>query len=144
MVKKYGLFIIILLVIIQFRQIDKSNPEYNIKQSIENTSAISQKHFITIKNSCFDCHSYTTRYPWYTNIAPLSWWIKGHIDHGREKLNFSVWGSYNEGKQSHKLEECIELLENKSMPLTSYTWLHPESRLSKSERQDLIDHLKTL
>ena len=85
---------------------------------------------------------FESKYPWYTNIAPISFWVKGHIDHGREKLNFSLWNDYTKKKQHHKLEECIEEMEENHMPLKSYTWVHPEARLSKSDKAEIINFLK--
>lgn len=30
--------------------------------------------------ACFDCHSNQTTWPWYSNVAPLSWVVSHHID----------------------------------------------------------------
>ncbi len=135
---------LIVFLLMQVFRIDKSNPV-----------SVSESDFITItqpdseianilKSSCYDCHSHKTKYPWYTDIAPFSWWIKGHIKEGRKHLNFSLWGEYNEKKQNHKLEECAEMVGQKSMPLMSYWIAHSEAKLSPDQRQNLVDWFSSL
>lgn len=83
--------------------------------------------------ACFDCHSNETKWPWYSNIAPLSWKIKDHVDNGRNKLNFSEWD-----RPQEDASESAESVEKREMPTSDYTLLHPEARLSSSERAALI------
>ena len=90
-----------------------------------------------IRAACYDCHSHETTYPWYTSIAPVSWWIKNHINEGREELNFSTWSDYEPGRAAHKMEEAAEEVEESHMPLPSYLWIHGEARLSEGERKSL-------
>jgi len=126
-----------ILVLIQFIQIDKANPtskpEHDFVAVVNAPENIAKR----VKHTCYDCHSNTTAYPWYTNIAPVSWWIKGHIKNGRQKLNFSEWGTYDADKRSHKLNECAEWTADYRMPLKSYGWLHPKAQMSDDERQAL-------
>ena len=137
--KKIGIALLVIFVLMQFYRIDKTNPPVNPAEdfiTIENppTSIVS-----ILKDACYDCHSHETKYPWYTNIMPFSQWIKGHIDHGRKKLNFSKWGTYAASKKEHKLEECTEFVVETKMPLTSYLIAHPEARISKAQRKELAD-----
>jgi hypothetical protein len=76
------------------------------------------------QTACYDCHSNQPEYPWYSNIAPLSWWIDDHMEHGKEELNFSEWGSYSKKRRDHKLEEIVEETEAGKMPLPSYRRVH--------------------
>ena len=85
--------------------------------------------------ACFDCHSNQTAWPWYTNLAPVSWLIQRDVDEGRETLNFSTWGSGQEA------DEAAEAVREGSMPPDIYILLHPDARLSESDRQALIDGL---
>ena len=64
-----------------------------------------------IRNSCYDCHSNETKYPWYSNIAPVSWWMKDHIIDGRKHLNFSTFATYDTERQLRKLDESVEMIE---------------------------------
>ena len=146
MLKRKHIFPIlaVLLILIQIFRIDKTNPpideELDFISTMNPPSAIGSK----IKSACYDCHSHESKYPWYTNVAPVSWWIKGHINGGRKHLNFSTWGAYVAGKKEHKIEECIEFLEKKWMPLSSYTWLHSEAKMTDEERTEMIAYFKSL
>lgn len=143
--RKYILPILgVIFLLIQFIRIDKTNPP--IDPNLDFLAAVNPPDVIgkRIKNACYDCHSHHTEYPWYTNVAPLSWWIKGHINGGRKHLNFSTWTTYEKGKQEHKIEECVEMLEKKWMPLFSYTWLHPEAKMTDYEREEMIAYFKSL
>lgn len=89
------------------------------------------------QRACFDCHSHETAWPWYTNVAPVSWMIQRHVDEGREKLNFSDWGNSRE----RELDEIAEVILEGEMPLPNYLPMHPEARLTPAEKQALIDGL---
>ena len=84
------------------------------------------------RRACFDCHSNETRWPWYSNIAPLSWLIQRDVDEGRDELNWSEWGPDEEG------DESAETVIDGSMPPDSYPLLHPEARLSDQEIDALV------
>ncbi len=88
------------------------------------------------QRACFDCHSNETTWPIYTNLPPVSFLLRNHVYEGREKLNFSEWG---QGEQ--EVDEIAEVIEEGEMPMLSYLPMHPEARLSKAERQALIDGL---
>lgn len=85
--------------------------------------------------ACYDCHSNETKWPWYTNIAPFSWYSVNHVEEGRIKANFSEW---NQRHQS----DLAEVVQEGSMPPQSYTLLHPNAKLSKAERDKLLAALK--
>ena len=46
--------------------------------------------------ACFDCHSNETHWPWYSNIAPISWLTQNNVKEGRDELNFSEWNRRQE------------------------------------------------
>jgi mono/diheme cytochrome c family protein len=83
--------------------------------------------------ACADCHSNQTAWPWYSNIAPVSWLITRDVVEGREKLNISAWG-----QQRNEADEAAETVREGEMPLWFYVPLHPEARLSPAEREQLI------
>jgi hypothetical protein len=130
------------LIIAQFFAIDKTNPESDPVKHFINVEKPPQQVADLLKGACFDCHSNNTKYPWYTNVAPVSWWIKGHIDNGREHLNFSNWTDYSAKKANHKLEECYEVLEGKEMPMLTYWLVHPEANLSADQRAIMVNYFK--
>ena len=122
---------------------------------MDNPPVDKEKDFLTITSapkdisnilttSCYDCHSNTTKYPWYANIAPVSWWMKHHIDEGKEHVNFSIWGDYPKKKADHKLEECVEYVEKGEMPMSSYTWTHGDAKLSEAQIKSLLEFFKGL
>lgn len=86
-----------------------------------------------LKNACYDCHSDHTRYPWYSNVQPLGWWLARHVDEGKGELNLSEFGSYSKKVQLRKLNQMSETVNNREMPLPSYTWGHPEARLTDQQ-----------
>ncbi len=143
MKKKILIGIVALIVIIQFIRIDKNNPEVIIKNDFIEVTHPSDKVAEILKTSCYDCHSNETKYPWYTDVSPFAWWIKHHIDEGREELNFSEWRSYTEKRKNHKLEECIELIEENEMPLKSYLITHDNAKLTTDDKDYLLEWLKS-
>lgn len=132
------LFVLVLaLVVIQFFPINKENPEFEPSSDfIVMTNPPAEIEMI-LQSTCYDCHSNKTEYPWYTSVAPVSWWIGHHIEEGREHLNFSNWGKYEPKRQDHKLEELIEEVEEGEMPLDSYTWAHADARLTAEQKEAL-------
>ncbi|MDR6370206.1 hypothetical protein J2795_001251 [Chryseobacterium bernardetii] len=91
-----------------------------------------------LRNSCYDCHSNSTHYPFYSYIQPLSYYLEKHIKKGKEELNFNEWGSYSRRKQTNKLESIVNQIKQKKMPLTSYTYLHPEAKLSEKQTEEIV------
>ena len=91
-----------------------------------------------LKNSCYDCHSNLTEWPWYSRVAPASWLVYRDVKKGRDEMNFSEWGDYSERRRNSKLEEIEELVTEKKMPLKIYLSLHPEARLSVADKETLI------
>jgi hypothetical protein len=87
--------------------------------------------------ACFACHSNETQWPWYSNVAPLSWRIQNHVDEGRQKLNFSEFD-----RPQEEAHEAAEAVHEGEMPPWDYVLAHPEARLSPSEQQDLIRGLQ--
>ena len=140
--KKVLTVLLVAFIIIQFFPIDKTNPAPTPGMDflrIKNTSPEIAK---IINSSCYDCHSNETKYPWYSNFAPASWFLQNHIKEGRKHLNFSTFAMYEPKIQAHKLQECIEMLEKKEMPLESYFIGHQEAKLTDKQRKILIDYFK--
>jgi hypothetical protein len=88
----------------------------------------------TVARACGNCHSNQTKLPWYGHIAPVSWWIEGHIRHGRAAMNFSDWAKYPARVRRDELESVCGVVSNGRMPPKSYTALHPEARLRDEDK----------
>lgn len=80
--------------------------------------------------SCFDCHSHQTDFPWYSRIAPVSWWLGSHIEEGISHLNFSTWNEYSKRELLGLIDDIVETTEKGEMPLRSYLIVHRDARLS--------------
>jgi hypothetical protein len=72
-------------------------------------------------------------------VQPVGWWISNHIHEGKEELNFDEFGTYSLRRQYHKLDEIIDEVKEKEMPLSSYTLIHDDADLSDAERQKITD-----
>ncbi len=143
MIKKILLALLAILLILQvFR------PEKNISDI--NTFAVSTKYQVPdnvsqiLKESCNDCHSNLTSYPWYADVQPVAWWLDNHVIDGKRHLNFSEFTNRPIAVQNHKFEEVIEMVEEKEMPLASYTWLglHSNAKIDDQQRKILINWAK--
>ena len=97
---------------------------------------------ILLKESCFACHSDVTRYPWYNNITPVNFWMADHIKNGKKHFNVSNWEGNSTKRKDHKFEELIDMVQDKTMPLNSYTWMHADSKLSEDQIKLVIDWAK--
>lgn len=91
-----------------------------------------------LTRSCYDCHSNRTTWPWYSQVAPVSWWIVHHVNEGREHLNFSEWDRLDSKERGKAGEEIADEVSEGGMPLASYVVGHPEATLSDGDRQILL------
>jgi len=85
------------------------------------------------ERSCRDCHSESTRFPWYSYIAPISWLVKNDVTQGREHLNLSRWNEYSLIRRERCLSEIANQIQDGGMPLASYTWIHRDAVLSPAD-----------
>jgi hypothetical protein len=86
-----------------------------------------------LRESCYDCHSHETVWPWYSYIAPISWLVAQDVREGRERLNFSEFAALSPEQQAHAREEIWEEVEEGAMPLPMYLVSHPQARLAKTD-----------
>jgi anthranilate/para-aminobenzoate synthase component II len=84
------------------------------------------------------------KYPKYAYVAPISWSIKHHVNEGRERVNFSVWSTYNTDQKNHIIDDILETVESKEMPLKGYLPMHPEANLTEAQRKIFNDYFKNL
>ena len=141
-IKKLGLLIVAVVLILQFIPVDRTNPEIDkTKDFLTNVNASPEISNI-IKTSCYDCHSNHTVWPWYSFVAPVSWVVADHVEHGRKELNFSEWTDFEFKRKDHKLEECVEAIEEGWMPDGNYVKMHEEANLTSEQRELLIAFFK--
>jgi mono/diheme cytochrome c family protein len=92
------------------------------------------------QRACFACHSNETTWPWYSNVAPVSWLVQNDVDEGRRRLNFSTWGSGGQGREPG---EAMETISQGRMPPAQYLIANPQARLTPAEKQALAEGLRT-
>ncbi len=142
--KKLGLVILAILILIQFIPAERSNPEFDPSQEFFALNESTPEIKALIKSTCYDCHSYEAKFPWYAYVAPISLIIGHDVEEGREHLNFSTWGKYDIGRQKHKLEECAEEVEEGEMPIRLYAYFHSHANLSENQRHELEEYFEGL
>ncbi|HYK87968.1 MAG TPA: heme-binding domain-containing protein [Acidobacteriota bacterium] len=119
------------LVVSQAFRINKINPQ--VRSDISAAPEIS----VLLRRACYNCHSSETVWPWYSNVAPVSWLIASDVSEGRSLLNFSDWGTYVPDLKIKKLRKIAEEVAGGDMPPWYYNTLHPEARLSEAERAQI-------
>lgn len=147
-IKRVLLLLLMMLAVLQLFQPDKENQSMDMSKDISTVVEVPDSVHTLLKTACYDCHSNFTRYPWYSNIQPLGWWLKDHIEEGKEHLNFQEFAALTprpNGRfktaaalQDHKLEEVAEQVESGEMPLKSYTLIHGDAQISAAQRNMLI------
>lgn len=142
--KKILIGLAAVLIVIQF-----FGPKRNIAQSasaagVSSVYPVSADVQRILDKACYDCHSNNTRYPWYTNIQPVGWWMQHHVNEGSHDLNFDSFAVYSPRRQYHKLDELAEMVNEGKMPLPSYTWIHKDAILTADEKQLVLDWSKSI
>jgi hypothetical protein len=134
---------ILILLLIAFIIIQFFRPEKNVSAdaSVNNIS----KNFPVpadvaqiLSNSCYDCHSDNTRYPWYFSIQPVAWWLTDHVQEGKKHLNFDEFASYPLRRQYNKFDQTIDMVKKDEMPLSSYLVIHGDAILSPEQKEKVI------
>lgn len=122
----------VLLAAIQLVPVKRTNPPVTAEViAPDDVRAI-------LRRACFDCHSNETHWPWYSHVAPISWWMVDHVGEGREDLNFSQWPVLDLEAQSDALRDIVQQIEKDEMPLKSYRLGHPEARLDARQKAVLL------
>lgn len=133
--------LILILGLIQF--IPHEHPQATAEASAAFATDNAEVQSILDK-ACMDCHSNNTAYPWYAEVTPVNMWIDGHIEEGREHLNFSEWNSLSEEDRRHAIKETIEVVHEKEMPMLFYWLIHWDAKLTDAERETLVTYFKSL
>lgn len=140
--KKIVLTLLILFVVAQFFGPEKNQGDLSsIEPFLAETNPPEDVKLI-LKETCYDCHSDYTRYPWYNNITPVNYWLNHHVEDGKKHFNVSNWEGNSLKRKDHKFEELIEMVEDKEMPLKSYTWTHGEANLTDAQIESVVNWAK--
>ena len=131
----YLVSVVVALILIQFIRPEKNLGEPDTGTDFIRVSQVPDTLASVFLNSCYDCHSNHTFYPWYSNVAPFSWYLNKHIEEGKAHLNFSSWGIMDKAQKITQLDQLCEEITYGTMPLNSYLWIHPSSKLSEQDIQ---------
>jgi len=143
-IKKIVAAIVIVFIAIQFIQPGRNKSDQLLAADITKTVGLPENVKAVFKKSCNDCHSNNTSYPMYVNIQPLGWLMANHVKNGKENLNFSEFGTYSKRKQFNKLRAIATSIKDGSMPLESYTMMHNDARLSKENKETIINWISKI
>ena len=127
---KLILIMIALFIAIQAIRPTQTNPLVDESKALKAPKEVMQ----ILQPSCYDCHSNETKWPWYANIAPLSWSIVSHVNDGRKALNFSEWKEIPKEIKIKRLKRMKQTTNNGMMPLSSYLLLHKKAILSQKDK----------
>jgi hypothetical protein len=129
--KTVAYIFVAVLILAQLARINRLNPP--VRSDISAGPSIQP----VLRRVCYNCHSNETVWPWYSGVAPVSWLVGSDVHEARQHLNFSDWGTYDSGTQSHKLRGIAEEVQGGDMPPWYYSMVHREARLSPSERSQI-------
>lgn len=139
---------ILLILLIAFVAIQFVRPAKNVStdksKNVSTLYAVPANVDAILTKACNNCHTNNTIYPWFASVQPVTWWLDDHIKEGKKHLNFDEYSTYNLRKQYHKMEEVVEQVKEKEMPLNSYTWVHGDAKLTNEERVALTTWAQTI
>ena len=142
--RRIGLLIIIFLIVMQVAQPKKNLAEGVSQNDISNVYNMPVELKEMLVKKCYDCHSNNTRYPWYANVQPIGWWLAAHVHDGKEELNFSEFKTYNAKRVAHKMEELVEVVEDREMPLKGYTMFHAGTEVTETDERLIKEWVSSL
>jgi hypothetical protein len=128
-----------LFVVMQLIRPARTNPPVDESRTISAHTQLTPEAAAILNRSCNDCHSNQTRWPWYTNVAPVSWFVINHVNDGRRDLNFSDWAQYSRREQEGLLRQICREVKSSMMPLNSYLRVHGDAKLSSDDVKALCD-----
>ncbi len=133
------LFLLAGLIVIQFIHPKRNKSEGVQANYIGNVFAVPDDVKSVLVKACNDCHSNNTKYPWYSKLQPVDWWMDKHVREGKEKLNLDEYTHKSLRYQYHKMEEVVEMVKEGEMPLDSYTWVHKDAKLTDDEKNKIYN-----
>jgi hypothetical protein len=114
-----------------------TNPPLIAGQDLTATNSPPAEIVKLIHNACYDCHSDETKWPWYSHVAPVSWWLVEHVEDGRKRLNFSKWPHDDTRRAVRRWRSIAEAVREGEMPFPNYDRMHPAARLTQEQRDKL-------
>ena len=138
-VRSVAVALVVITTAIQFVRPARTNPLVDPSHALAELQPVPAHVTAVLDRACRDCHSNNTRWPWYSQVAPVSWWVIDHVNHGRSHFNYSDWARYPAADRARLLKNSCDLVREDSMPLPSYRWMHRRARLSKADVQAICE-----
>src|SRR5687768_4349210 len=132
-----GLAAAAVAIAIQFVRPARTNPPTDPSRTLFALMDVPTDAAAVLDRACRDCHSNETRWPWYSHVAPASWLVIDHVNHGRSHFNLSEWSTYDRARQAELLKDSCELARKEAMPMPSYLIAHRGARLSPADIDSL-------
>ena len=120
-------------IAIQFVRPARTNPPTDPSRTLFALIDVPPEAAAVLDRACRDCHSNETRWPWYSSVAPASWLVVDHVNHGRSHLNYSDWARYSRDDARRLLDAVCTLSRQEAMPMSSYLKMHREARLTEPD-----------
>ena len=134
-----GILLIAAAAAIQLVRPARTNPATDPARTLAANVAMPDDAASVLARACRDCHSNDTRWPWYSHVAPVSWFVIDHVNHGRRHFNYSDWTRYDADERERLLKNVCSLARKGEMPLASYRWMHYDARLSDEDVRALCE-----
>lgn len=134
-IKMVGIVLVGGIVLIQFFQPERNLGNVETENDLVTVTMVPDSLATILKNSCYDCHSNRTDYPWYSYISPVSWYLEKHIRKGKEELNMSDFGNLEKGLKIGVLADVCDVMESGSMPLKGYLVIHKSALVNEAEKK---------
>ncbi len=137
------LAVAVLFFAVQLIPLNRENPPVIQAQTIYAAQSVPATVQSILQNSCNDCHSNETRWPWYSHVAPVSWLVVHDVHSGRRHVNFSQWAAYPDKKKVDRLEQICDQVTNGDMPDGWYGFVHRGSRLTQEQRESVCEWVES-
>ena len=140
--KRLSLAVVALAVAAQLVPVARDNPPAPAPNLVYATAPGNVR--TVFDDSCKNCHSNQTAWPWYSHVAPFSWIVAHDVHKGRGQLKFSEWTTYPPKKRQEKLEDICDQVVNGDMPDGKYLLIHRNSRLTQEDREAVCAWVETM
>ena len=143
-VKIIAVVLLVGFVVIQFVPTERNQSNVVPKTDFLLVNRTPENMSALLQESCYDCHSNNTDYPWYNKIQPVAWFMEDHVKDGKSELNFNEWDMLSIRRKNSKLKSIISQVKDNEMPLSSYAFIHLNAAFSEAEKQSVIQYITQL
>lgn len=142
--RRVGVAMLGLAVLIQLARPARTNPVTDPSRTMAAHLQVTPAASAVMDRACRDCHSNDTRWPWYSNVAPISWFVIDHVNSGRRHFNYSDWLQNDPDRTPRLLKDICDLTHKGDMPMSSYLWMHSDARVSDRDVNELCGWVRSV